>query len=86
MGVKQNLIISLHPLEVNKIFSLRKIVSDKETEYSQEENLNQSEGEGVKYLSKKTKKRSRKTSLRKSPVYSKESNINDILAKVLINL
>ena len=86
MGVKQNLIISLRPLEVNKIFSLRKIVSDKETEYSQEENLNQSEGEGVKYLSKKTKKRSRKTSLRKSPVDSKESNINDILAKVLIYL
>ena len=60
-------------------------MSDEETEYSQEENINPSDDEGVKYFSTKTKKRSRKTSLRKSPEDSNESNINDILAKVLIN-
>ena len=61
-------------------------MSDDEPEYSREENLNSSESEGVKYFSHKTKKRSRKTSIRKSPIESKESNINDILEKVLINL
>ena len=61
-------------------------MSDEETEYSQEENINPSDDEGVKYFSTKTKKRSRKTSLRKSPEDSNESNINDILAKVLIYL
>ena len=61
-------------------------MSDEETENSQEENINPSDDEGVKYFLTKTKKRSRKTSLRKSPEDSKESNINDILAKVLIYL
>ena len=61
-------------------------MSDEETGSPHEENLNSSEGEGVKYFSNETKKRSRKTSLRKSPIDSKENNINDILAKVLIDL
>ena len=61
-------------------------MSDEETGSPHEENLNSSEDEGVKYFSKKTKKRSRRTSLRKSPIDSKENNINDILAKVLIDL